>query len=227
MYKDTTFKEKFAILNPWMPTIIDSIKKDLKNEHLKRDFVFLKTYFPSKNPNKLTTEELVKAYTHAVTHADNGENLGEFLTNRWLLKNGDIYHYFEEELNRISPNFTEMAEIDHAAAINLMENAVKKFGAPAAYMFSVLNSVVFPKDVYEQLRKKADAYAADRSKQEALAQERKQEADLHKSHELEIARLTDKYEKKLAGLQKKYIQDVDALKKQIAHLQRKLEGSKA
>lgn len=227
MYKDTTFKEKFAILNPWMPSIIETIKKDLKNEHLKKDFVFLKTYFPSKNANKLTTEELVKAYTHAVSHADNGESLGEFLTNRWLLKNGDIYHYFEEGLDAINPNFTELSEIEQGPALTLMEGAVKKFGAPSTYMFSVLNSVVFPKDVYDQLRKKADAYAADRSKQEALAQERKQEADLHKAHELEIARLTDKYEKKLTGLQKKYIQDVDALKKQIAILQRKCEGSKA
>lgn len=227
MYKDTTFKEKFAILNPWIPSIIDSIKKDLKNEHLKRDFVFLKTYFPSKNANKLTTEEMVKAYTHAVNNADNGENLGEFLTNRWLLRNGEIYHYFEQALNEINPNFTELTEIDHAKATQLMDESVRKFGAPATYMFAVLNSVVFPKDVYETLRKKADTYAADKTKQDALAQDRKVEADQQKAHELEIARLTDKYEKKLAGIQKKYTIDTDALKKQIALLQRKLESKTA
>ena len=39
-----------------------------------------------------------------------------------------------------------------------------------------------------------------------------------------MARLTDKYEKKLMGLQKKYQLDQEALKKQLAALQRKLQA---
>lgn len=224
MYKDTTFKEKFAILNPWMPLIIETIKKDLKNEHLRKDVVFLKTYFPSKNPAKLTTEEMVKAYAHAVANADNGENLGEFLTNRWLLKNGEIYHFFEEELNTLYPNFTELTEIEPAKANVLMSNAVDKFGAPSTYLFAVLNSVVFPKETYKTLGEKAHTAIQEKTEREAAEQEKQDAEDTQRSHEREIARLTDKYEKKLSGLQKKYIQDVDALKKQISILQRKLEA---
>jgi hypothetical protein len=227
MYKDTTYKEKFAILKPWMPTIIETIKKDLKTEHLKRDNVFLKTYFPSKNPNKLTTEEMVKAYSHAVANADNGENLGEFLTNRWLLKNGDIYHYFEQELNAIAPNFTELSEIDKSKALPLMQHSVDKFGALATYLFSVLNSVVFPDEVYQALRQKAEAEVETEERNELLEKEKQADEDMQKAHAREIARLTDKYEKKLAGLQKKYVQDMDALKKQISALQRRLDGKTA
>jgi hypothetical protein len=53
-------------------------------------------------------------------------------------------------------------------------------------------------------------------------QEKQSAETLEKAYEREIARLTDKYEKKLQGLQKKYLFDTEALKKQIATLQRKL-----
>ena len=43
-------------------------------------------------------------------------------------------------------------------------------------------------------------------------------------YDQQITRLTDKYEKKLQGMQKKYIQDIETLKKQITLLQRKLNG---
>ncbi len=46
---------------------------------------------------------------------------------------------------------------------------------------------------------------------------------MRQAFEREIARLTDKYEKKLAGLQKKYITDMENFKKQISQLQRKLQ----
>lgn len=224
MHKDTTFKEKFAILNPWMPQIIETIKRDLKNEHLKRDIVFLKTYFPSKNPNKLTTEELSKAYLHAIANADNGENLGEFLTNRWLLKHGEIYHFFEQQLTQINPNFTELDEIDVPVAENVMHKAIDQFGAQNTYLFAIMNSVVFPREVYNQLRSKAEADVQSKEIQDARLQEKATDESLQKAHEREIARITDKYEKKLSGLQKKYLQDVEGLKKQISILQRKLNG---
>jgi hypothetical protein len=43
-----------------------------------------------------------------------------------------------------------------------------------------------------------------------------------KSFELKMQRLVDKYEKRLSGLEKKYLNDTDILKKQIANLQKKL-----
>ena len=61
---------------------------------------------------------------------------------------------------------------------------------------------------------------------ESIVQEAEKRSldDVKTQHALEVARLTDKYEKKLLGFQKKYTQDVEMLKKQLANLQRKLAG---
>ena len=98
MLKDATYKEKYNALKNWMPAIVDVVKKDLKNEHLKTDFVFAKRYFAGKNLNKLTNEELVAGYASAIQQEEKGEEIAEFITNRWLIKNSELYGFFEEEL---------------------------------------------------------------------------------------------------------------------------------
>lgn len=227
MTKDSTYKEKYAMLKNWMPFIIDSVKKDLRNEHLKKDWGFVKQYFSSKNINKLTTEELAEAYNHALANGENPEELGEFLTNRWLLKNTEVYHFFETELSKVSPNFTEIEELDHKLSHDMMQKAVNQFGSPKTYLFCILNSVVFPRDVLDELATHAQK-TVESDKSQALMEEEK--ASLQHSnatHEQQLARLKDKYEKKIIGLEKKYHQDTESLKKQIAILQRKLNPAQS
>jgi hypothetical protein len=222
MLKDSTYKEKFATLSAWMPLIIETIKKDLKNEHLRKDPGFSRLYFPGKNPAKLTSEELSAAYLHAIADGENAEELAEFISNRWLLKNGDLYHYFEQELGKINPNFNEITDIDKPVATAIMEGAVKQFGAISTYLFCVLNSVVFPEEIYKKLSQDAIKREVE-EKAEAMVSVKELSAEaMQRNHEQQVARLSDKYEKKILGLQKKYIQDVEILKKQIANLQRKL-----
>ncbi|WP_068467880.1 hypothetical protein [Candidatus Protochlamydia phocaeensis] len=222
MYKDASYKEKFAALADWLPSIIDSVKKDLKNEHLKKDFVFVKKFFPSKNFNKLTNEDLTEAYQKAIAEEEKGEEIAEFVTSRWLIKHGDLYEFFETRLTQINPNFSELEELTSAQAHSLMEEAIREFGAPQTYLFAVLNSVVFPADTFKQLEKRAKQENQQQVEQAQLDAEKMTMDQVKKEFEREIARLTDKYEKKLAGLQKKYLTDVEGLKKQIAQLQRKL-----
>lgn len=222
MLKDATYKEKFARLNPWLPVIIEVIKKDLRNEHLKKDWMFVKYYFPGKNVNKLTSEELVQAYKHSLESGEKIEELGEFLTNRWLLKNTDLYSFFEEELSRINPNFQELEILDSKTASSLMENAVKHFGALNTYIFSVLNSVVFPDETFNILEKRAEEESKKCAAEAKILQEKQSIDEMKRDYEQQIARLTDKYEKKLIGFQKKYHNDIDMLKKQVSGLQRKL-----
>lgn len=222
MLKDITYKAKFAMLAQWMPSIIDTIKKDLKNEHLKGDFGFFRHYFPGKNINKVTSEELASAYTDALNTSEKSEDLGEFISNRWLLKNSDLYHYFETELTKIDPNFSELEVLDKTTSTKLMEGATKQFGAANTYIFSVLNSVVFPADIYKILAKKAEESTQQEAAEEAIQIKNASAENMQRNYEQQIARLTDKYEKKLQGMQKKYTTDVDALKKQVANLQRKL-----
>jgi hypothetical protein len=225
MLKNSTYKEKFALLTPWMPMILDSIKKDVKNEHLRKDWNFFNRYFTGKNLNKLSLEELATAYSQAITTGENAEELGEFLTNRWLLKHSDLYHYFEQELSKINNNFNELEMLDKELSENMMETAVQHFGAGKTYLFCVLNSVVFPEEVFKVLEKKAEIEASQKDSTLQMEKEERSLEAIERTSGQQIARLTDKYEKKLAGLQKKYVCDVEVLKKQVATLQRKLSAS--
>lgn len=221
MLKDSTYKEKFTMLKTWMPLIIETTKKDLKNDHLKRDPGFARLYLPGKNAAKLTTDEMAEAYSKAI-ESDSGEELAEFIANRWMLKHSDIYEYFEQELSKINPNFSEIQDIDKPTATKIMEGAVHQFGSIATYLFCVFNSVVFPEDVYKQLGSHASKTVVDKKEEDQKNAEDASLEALKRNHEQQMARMVDKYEKKLLGLQKKYILDVETLKKQIANLQRKL-----
>ena len=224
MLKDTTYKEKFALLKPWMPSIIESVKKDLKNDHLKNDWQFCKKYLGTKNLHKVTIDELADAYVNAMENEEDVEELGEFISNRWLMRNTEVYNYFEQELSKISDDFTALETIDAAASHQIVDGSVNQFGAPRTYMFSVINAVVFPKEVYEKLSKTAENEAKTKVKQ---AEEKAEQLTLEareRNYQQQITRLTDNYEKKLLGIEKKYHTDVAALKKQIVTLQKKLQG---
>lgn len=224
MLKDATYKEKCIMLKSWMPHIIETVKKDLRNEHLKNDFKFVKKYFAGKNVNKLTTQDFVDGYISALEQEENAEEIAEFVTNRWLFKNSELYDYFEKALSQISQDFTQLKEIDPHKAQEIVEGSVGHFGAPRTYLFSVMNSVVFPKETYEKLDKRAKEAQKKAEDEEAVQQKQIAYESLKQHYEEQISRLTDKYEKKLASMERKYFQDTDALKKQISSLQKKLNG---
>lgn len=226
MHKEATYKEKYADLKEWMPIVLDEIKKDLKNEHLKKDFYFIKKYLSSKNLNKLSLEDLVEAYSKAIAEDENGEGLGEFITSRWLLKNTEVYDFFEAQLVQVTTDFSALNELDLNLSTKLMEDSIRQFGAVRTYLFAVLNSVVFPKAIFEQLRTRARQDQQQEQAQQEMISQKMTLEQMQKTFETEIARLTDKYEKKLSGLQKKYLIDTDGLKKQMASLQRKLQERK-
>lgn len=224
MLKDTTYKEKCFILKSWMPHIIETVKKDLKNEHLKNDFKFFKKYFAGKHINKLTTQDFVQAYLSAIEQEENAEEIAEFLTQRWLLKNTELYEYFEKALSKISTDFTQLTEIGTDQSQDIIRNAISLFGAPRTYLFSVMNSVVFSQEVYDKLNQSAQT-AQQKIHSEEIEKEQQVAYDSLKQHyEEQISRLKDKYEKKLAGMERKYFLDTEALKKQIISLQKRLHG---
>ena len=223
MLHNATYKEKFNMLQPWMPAIVESIKKDLKSEHLSTDHQFVKTYLAGKAINGLNTADLAKAYAAAI--ADGHEKVGEFIANRWLLKHGDVYAYFDKQLRTIAEDFSTLVEINQAQADPIMHGAVDEFGPLKTYLFSVMNSVVFPSKVFADLRHQAEKRASHDEVEAHKKETHQNLADAQKAHERDVARLTDKYEKKLVGMQKKYVQDTESLKKQIASMQRKLTGA--
>lgn len=226
MYKKATYKEKFADLKEWIPYLVETVKKDLRNEHLKNDMYFVKKFLASKNIHKVTTEELSQAYEKAIQEEEHGEDLAEFISSRWLIKNSELYEFFEKQLSQIQPDFAALEEMTPQQAQTLIEAANREFGAPHTYLFSVLNSVVFPKESFEKLKHQARDQQSQAEKESQIAEEHSTVEQMRSAFERETARLTDKYEKKLTGLQKKYVADVEALKKQIAALQRKIHHEK-
>lgn len=225
MLKDATYNQKFALLKDFLPVIISEVKKDLKNEHLKNDRAFAKEHFPNKPIQRLSVEELIEAYSTALENEEI-EQVKEFITHRWLLKNTHLYSFFEGKLRAIDPNFTELETIEMDKAETLKSEASQEFGPLLTYIFSVLNSVVFPKEVFDKLAIDAKEEMTNAKDKEEQEKEERTLQNLEARYEREMRRLTDKYEKKLLGLQKKYHNDIAALKKQISSLQQKLNEAK-
>lgn len=223
MYKNASYKEKFIDLQEWLPLIVDPIKKDLKNEHLKKDLYFVKKFLASKNVQKVNAQELAEAYAQAIQQEEKGEEIAEFIVSRWLMKNAELYNLFESHLSQINADFTALESLAPEQAKTLADASIAHFGAISTYIFAVLNSVVFPDETFDYLKKQAKSSHQVNVDQQQVEMEKANIDHVVKSYDREIARLTDKYEKKLSGLQKKYQIDVEALKKQIAHLQRQLQ----
>lgn len=226
MLKDTTYSEKMAMLKDWLETILAEIKKDVKNDHLKKDWNFAKTYFPKKNLNKISVSELAEGYANAIDQSEQADAIGEFIANRWLLKNTDVYDYFAQQLNQVSDDFDDIDVLDMDVSKKIMTTSSHFFGAQKTYLFSVFNSVVFPKEVYDELRQAAEA---ERDQAKKQLQEESAQLDWtakERAYEQQISRMQDKFEKKFSGMEKKYLKDTESLKKQISTLQKKLEELK-
>lgn len=222
MLKNMNYIQKFRLLNPWFGLIIESVKKDLKQEHLAKDPQFVKLHFKNKPLQKITSEDLKEVYERLLSLEE--EKIAEFIAVRWLLKHSDLYHYFESHLAKIDPDFDKLEILQDQHAKELINGALSQFGPSQTYLFSIFNSVVFPEKELHNLRENALQELSIKQKVEVEAIEAKTLHDLKAKYELEIQRMQDKYEKKILGLQKKYIQDTESLKKQIAGLQKKVYG---
>ncbi|HEY4831138.1 MAG TPA: hypothetical protein VIH61_01055, partial [Waddliaceae bacterium] len=135
MLKETGYQEKIEMLFPWLEEIIEVLKKDLKSEHLKIDKPFCKKYFLGKNPAQVQVKEMAEAYRTDIACGNVG--LGEFIATRWLLKNSDVYGYFEEKLRAITSDFEQLEELPQDLSLSIVKAATLQFGAKKTYLFSV------------------------------------------------------------------------------------------
>lgn len=188
----------------------------------KKIGTLLKVTFQKKNLNKLSASELAEGYAVAVEESEQADALGEFIANRWLLKNTDVYDYFARQLNQVTDDFDSLDTLDEEVSKKIMNESTRYFGAQKTYLFSVFNSVVFPEEIYEELRLQAQRERDEEIGQQQAEKEQLDWAAKEKGYEQQISRLHDKYDKKFAGLEKKYLKDVEALKKQISTLQKSL-----
>jgi hypothetical protein len=219
------YQEMFQLVDPWLGEILEVVKKDLKQEHLKKDKAFCKRYFLGKGAAQVSVEEMVPAYRSEIAAGNVG--LAEFIASRWLLKNTDIYGFFEKKLEKISPDFDQLDSLEEAFALQLKSEAQKEFKPVRLYLFSVLNAVTFSSEIFTELRENALNYTAENHK---LEQERKEKEDLEamqRRHDREVRALVGKFEKKLSGMERKYVRDTDTLKDQIRSLSRKLDEARS
>ncbi len=214
-------KNPFISLQPWMGQILHAIRKDIKNDHLAVDKVFYKTHFGSRPLNRLDIEEIFSVYERELLKGDQ-EELVEWAINRWVFKHGDVYRHFADRLAKINSNFQEISSLTESESMQVLEGAAASFGALTVYLFSALNSVVFPETIFERMRKEAVSEQEFLKEQESHAAEKESLEQLKTRYERETRRLQEKYEDRLNGVQRKYAIDVEALKKQIRSMQQKL-----
>ena len=148
-----THVQMFMNLKPWHQAIISSVKKDLKNEHLKLDRGFFKANFGSKVLQRLNIDDLLAVYPKVIEQGH--EKLAEFIVNRWLLRHLKLYTHFEARLKAVHVKIDEIHEIDDQVACELIATACAAFGAINTYIFCIFNGVNFSKNSLEQLFNKA------------------------------------------------------------------------
>ena len=140
--------------------------------------------------------------------------------SRWIFKHGDLYNHFAERLSEVNPDFNEIKQLTEEESRRILDGAAESFGAIPTFIFSLLNGVVFPQSILDELQKGAEA---ERALLERRAESNIEQQSLEKviaSHQREVGRLNDK----ILGVQKKYERDTEALKKQIKGLQQKLNA---
>jgi hypothetical protein len=211
-------ENQFQTLQNWTLEVLNAIKKDIKNDHLHTDPVFYRSYFGNRPQNRLSSEEIFAAYEKELLKGN--EELAEWIVNRWVFKHGDLYQHFAEGLTKINENFDQIKNLTEVESREILKGAPESFGAIPTYLFCVLNGVVFPKSVLEELRKGAEAEKVAREKKSASNAEEEGFQKTIAALQREITRQNDK----IAGVQKKYDKDTEALKKQIKTLQQKLNA---
>ncbi len=214
--KDAPFVEKLSQIEPYHREILDSIKKELKQEHLSSDRAAHKKLFGNKPLHRITLDELVQAYSPMLSRI---EELGEFVASRWIFKHAEIYEYFSERLEKALGEFEHLTQLDAEFARELVREALEQFPASKVFCFCVLNSVVLPQQEFLFLEKRAKD---TRVSADALPAEGASSQKMWPSEE--VQRLEQRYLKRIAGIERKFHNEVHHLKRQIAQLNRKVQS---
>lgn len=211
--KDATYLQKMELLTPYHREILESVKKDLKQEHIGKDKSVHKQLFGNKPLHRIELEEMLTIYSPLLLSS---EELGEFVSSRWVLKNIEIYEYFGQKLEQIESDFEQLTQIEETLARSIVEEAIGKFGAKATYFFCLLNSVVLPSGEFRILEERSKSA-------EHSGIEKTSDGSAKVWSEEQVRRLEERYRQKLAGMERKYSLEVLALKKHISHLSKKLQ----
>jgi hypothetical protein len=190
------------------------VKRDCKAEHLRLDPLFVRQHFGGAPIHRITFEEMRAVYLQQVLGGHN--RLAEFVTNRWLFRNMEMYRFFEEALQKISTDFEKIAQLTDEQALPLIEQALDKFDVEKIFCFIILNEVTVSNDCFEKLQRQALEKLAERQEKEPEVGEKdgllRQEMD----------RIKERHEKKIVEMTKKHQQEIQRLQKEISLLRAEL-----
>ena len=216
-----TWAGRFSLLSPWFSDIVTAVKRDCKSEHLRLDPVFVRQHFGGMPVQRITIEEMRAVYLQQILAGH--ERLAEFIANRWLFRNMDIYRFFEQSLEKISPEFEKITEVPAEQAEALLKAACEQFGCEKTFCFVAINDVALPKPLFEKLQREALEHLSSRQKDQP-ADEQEEAAGLLRA---EMDRLKERHEKKVAEMTKKHQQEVQRLQKEIFQLKADLQSARA
>lgn len=211
-----TWAGKFSLLSPWFLDIITSVKKDCKSEHLRLDQQFVRQHFSGMPVHRISLDEMRTVYLQQILSGRN--ELAEFVANRWLFRNMELYRFFAETLEKMFSEFDKIEELPQQQSEELIKGALEKFDCERVFAFVVLNDVAVPETVFSQLQKKA---------LEALSQRPPRLDDDEPSLRNEMERLKERHEKKIQEMTKKHAQELQRLHREISQLKADIEKRNA
>ncbi|MEN9654631.1 MAG: hypothetical protein RL235_743 [Chlamydiota bacterium] len=216
-------KNPFTQVQPWVASILSDIKKELRTEHLLKSPVFYRAHFGNRPHNRIPYEEIEAVYVRALAEGSDAD-LADWVINRWVFQHGDIYEAFAEKLQQVNPDFTQIKELTLDESERVLDGMAERFGALNVYLFAWLNKVAFPESVFHRLQNLAES-TTRLAKEEAEESKALVEKEaLVKKHARDLEKLRLKCEDKIAGVMRKYDQDVAGLKNQIRALQKRMSG---
>ncbi len=207
-----TWAGRFSLLSPWFSDIISDVKRDCKSEHLRLDPLFVRQHFGGRPVQRISLEEMRAVYLQQILAGH--DRLAEFIANRWLFRNMELYRFFEEALQKISPDFDAITELAKEQSDALVKEASEKFGYEKLFCFVTINDVALPQEPFEHLQRQALECLSKR--QQSMPQGEEPEAE--ERWRAEMGRLKERHEKKIAEMTKKHQQEVQRLQKEIAQL---------
>ncbi len=215
MMINSSYKNKFEILAPFVGELCLEIKKEIKQEFVKKKG--LQAEFKS-----LDISDISQFFYKKVAE-EGDEKTGEWLASSWIYKNGEIFQLFHEQLSLVDKHYDQLESLSSSVEEQIKDLSVGKFGFVRVYLFSILNSVVFSTKLFEELKNGA-LKELSVSKDHSLEDEDSISLeDLRKSFEMERLKMEEKCEKRLQGVIKKTQMEVEGYRKQIGQLQKRLE----
>src|SRR3990167_8037866 len=147
MIVESKIKDKFTVIYPFRKEFFKGIKKEIsQSSSVKGTGLGRRMYALHKNSDGGVFVEAL--FTEVLEKGD--EELGDFLLSTWVMKQADLFQYFHQKLSSLNADYEQLIGIPQDLEQEMKKEILAEFTALEAYLFSILNSVVFSKEVLQE-----------------------------------------------------------------------------